>query len=305
MFSTSPQSASKWITILAAQLISMIIGFLILKSEIRKRKQLEIKFTTIWFKFSQSHVLPLISLLKCFSLDYVPSFCIFSNYFSIVFTIFSYASMGFYQLYRLHYCFANGYVHSNKGYPKWIFIVMGSSAMICVVYLCISSLFVDANITTILISQCAYNDKYEFYFHPIQLFGPHLIMPWDCYSISILTYTVWDLFTLFLYVMKIWTFRKYATEEPTVYKRIMSILHKIFILTIFYQIFFLFYGVLFTLKIHDSQWVLWLIVSEMTYLSVCGSIYLMMDHNEEQYIKFLRIIYFFGCIGYVVVGDIL
>ena len=34
---------------------------------------------------------------------------------------------------------------------------------------------------------------------------------------------LWDVSTLVLYMIKIWSFKKYETEEPNVYKRIMSI----------------------------------------------------------------------------------
>ena len=61
----------------------------------------------------------------------------------------------------------------------------------------------------------------------------------------------------------------------------------------FYQVFFLLYGISFTLQINNSQWLLLVIVHRLAQLSVCCSMYLMMDHNKKQYLKFLRIIYIF------------
>ena len=33
-------------------------------------------------------------------------------------------AMGLYQISRLFYCFSSSKVHSNKGYPNWVFILM-------------------------------------------------------------------------------------------------------------------------------------------------------------------------------------
>ena len=43
--------------------------------------------------------------------------------------------MGFYQLSRLHYCFANEQIYSNNGYPNWLFIIMQSIGVICMIAL--------------------------------------------------------------------------------------------------------------------------------------------------------------------------
>ena len=174
------------------------------------------------------------------------------------------------------------------------YFIMGSIAVIGIIVVNITIPFLDVGEKITFISECGYNGKYEFYFHPFQLFAEYASLPGQYYSIIIWIFAVWDLFTLFLYTMKIWTFKKYATEEPTVYKRIMSILHKIFILTIFYHVFNLLYGTMsYASKNHTSRWLLRLILNEMVRLSVCVSMYLMMDHNKEQYLKFLRIIYIF------------
>ena len=227
------------------------------------------------------------------SLKYVPGFCIFCNYFARVSSVSLYASMGLYQLYRLYYCFANEQVHSKKGYSKPIFIFMGASGVITAIYICITLLFVDVHIVSMFNSKCGYNAEYEFYFQPIQLFGHRLIIPWYYYSACTFAFTIWDFITLFLYMMKIWRLKKYKTQQPMVYKRIMSILLKIFILAIFYEVFLLLFGIALTSQLQNLQWLVYAILRELSHLSVCCSMYLMMDHNKKEYLKFLRIVYFF------------
>ena len=283
------ESASKWIPILVLNFIGTTIGFLILRSEIRKRKQFEIEFTTIWFRLFSITCIASYFLTQIFSiLAYIPGFCTFSDYLSSICGIMMYTSMAFYQLYRLYYCFANEQVHSNKGYPKYVFIVMGTLGVIVSIYTCISGFFRGIDNDTALLSKCGYNDKHQFYFDPIQLITHHAILPWYYFIISIWTFIGFDLLTLCLYMMKIWTFKKYATEEPKVYARIMSILHKIFILTMFYEVFFIFNGVIASAQIK----LLMMIVYDFPNFCVCYSMYLMMDHNEKHYLRFLKIVYF-------------
>ena len=304
------EPASEWIPSLAVHMIAMTIGFLILKSEIHERKESKIIFTTIWFKiFSTTCIASCLFVQMFESLSYAPGFCIFSNYLVTVSSVSLYGSMCCYQLYRLYYCFANEQIHSNKGYPKWVFISIGAWGMIHALHICISDVFRDVDdedvAEIILTSECGYNDKYEFYFYPYHLFD-HATVPSYYFIISTVGFILADLLILCLYIMKISTFKKYATEEPIVYQRIMSILHKIFILTVVYELFFISYvGLIFA-----SHWLLPLIVSKLSHLSVCYSMYLMLDHNKEQYIKFLTIIYFFRlhwiccCWRHFVIDDI-
>ena len=154
MYSVRYEPASEWIPSLAIKLISMIIAFVMLRREIRKRKLLKITFTTIWFKlFSITCIASCFATEMFESLSYVPGFCIFTGYMVSISSVLLYLSMGLYQLYRLYYCFANEKVHSNKGYPKWVFIIMGSWAVICSNYVWISELFVDVGIITLFNSE--------------------------------------------------------------------------------------------------------------------------------------------------------
>ena len=97
----------------------------ILFSEIKHRKKLSITFTTKWLRlFSIScFITGCLAPLFLF-LGYIPIFCTFARF--IGFSCFALQGifMGFYQLARLYYCFANTQIHSNRGYKKQVFIVM-------------------------------------------------------------------------------------------------------------------------------------------------------------------------------------
>ena len=107
---------------------------------------------------------------------------------------------------------------------------------------------------------------------------------------------LWDLSTLFLYAFKIRMFTKYTNVDPKVFKRIMGILHKIAILTLFYEIIFVVAGFIIPVTeiiISDPSTVLPLrnLFFGMIISSISSSMYLMMDHNKDKYHRFLQIIY--------------
>ena len=83
--------------------------------------------------------------------------------------------------------------------------------------------------------------------------------------------------------------------NPIVYQNIMAILHKITILTLFYQFIAMFQIVLrgmITQILGDSDALMSYIIlrstSAFTAFSWSLSMYLMMDHNKEKYLQFLK-----------------
>eukprot|EP01084_Bolivina_argentea_P104056 186369_1 len=121
------------------------------------------------------------------------------------------------------------------------------------------------------------------------------------WSLSVgVSFLFWDLCTLFLYICKVNSFQKYKNTEPTVYKRIMRILNKITILTLFYQISIVVVLLMFsTLDQLIETDVLQVIISRirgcLLSFSISCSMFLMLDHNKKQYIKFLQCIYYLKC----------
>ena len=110
-----------------------------------------------------------------------------------------------------------------------------------------------------------------------------------------LIYLFWDITTLGLYVYKIRSFR----NEPIIYKPVLSLLYRILILTLFYEI-ILFISVVIIAILIISSSISRAVTNSFTALlfnlsivSVSYSMHLMMDHNLKQYDKFLRVIYYF------------
>ena len=102
--------------------------------------------------------------------------------------------------------------------------------------------------------------------------------------------------TLSLYVIKISAFNKVFQKQPMVHKRILGILSKIFILTIFYEMMLLLTMIIITISVIFLLGTIWygmitMTVYMMVIVSFSYSMHLMMEYNDVQYIKFLRVIY--------------
>ena len=197
-------------------------------------------------------------------------------------------SMGFYQLSRLHYCFSNSQIHSDKGYPKWLFNIMYTIGIILAINYIASIEFVKNG--HIFQTKCGINDKYEFFYQPLDLITTNIS---SLYYFGVgLCFSIWDLFTLYLYISKIKTFRVYQHKNPSVYKRIKSILQKVFILTVFYQIVGV-CSILIDAMIEPKGLLYSLIYAVSIYsipLAIGISMWLMMDHNVNKYRKFLMFV---------------
>ena len=199
--------------------------------------------------------------------------------------------MGFYQLSRLYYSFANSQIHSNKGYPKCIFIIMIIFGVLIMINLVILSIiFHDGPYM-----ECGLDSKWQFYYvsiFPVSVYKAVCI--WSLLGYCWL-FCIWDIATLVLYWWKIRTVRDMIKNKGDgVYKRVLSILHRIFILTLFYQISTLFGSmVTFAEYMTDFAWISglsWSVPVWYVSLSYSISMYLMMEHNGAEYITFLKII---------------
>ena len=63
----------------------------------------------------------------------IPGFCYISIQLQTSFLVNQLVFLGFYQLCRLYYCFAKSQVHSDKGYPNYLFIIMGTIGVILMI----------------------------------------------------------------------------------------------------------------------------------------------------------------------------
>ena len=186
-----------WITMTVCYLILSVLHFTLLHTEIKQRLKPTTVFTTSYFKvFSMSCMIVGFLQAVFYSLEYIYGFCLFSGYMGFLFAVVQPFCMGYYQLSRLYYCSSNAQIHSNKGYPKWLFIIMYSFGIIIVINSTFSLLLNEA--ITSIHSKCIFRN-YQWYRYPINIAinDPQTSIIW--FWISSAMYLLWDLSTLFMY----------------------------------------------------------------------------------------------------------
>ena len=196
--------------------------------------------------------------------------------------------MGLYQLSRLYYCFSNNQIHSDKGYPLWFFIIMYTIGIVIAALWIFYHLFFDH--ADCFRSNCTINSKLMYQYEPMHPYSASNAIPW--YTVCSVLIVFWDISTLCFYIYKIHGFNRLKETEnetdPTIHKRIMNILYKIFILTVMYQVPMMI-GVLCTplILFYNLDALFWFNGFSFS-IGLNLSMYLMMDHNHKEYIKFLK-----------------
>ena len=185
--------------------------------------------------------------------------------------------LGYYQISRLHYCFSKKQIHSKLGYPTCLFIIL--------------FLIGWANNLHAIIYPFIYMNPYEK--------PNNLGCDWDQDEvtknsfIATTVYSVWDLFTLSLYIYKIHGATKVIQikqkEQETqnkILKRIKNIMAKIVFLTVIYEIITTVMVNLFFWGLASSPVVAlgWAI----DFLMGSYIIYLMLEHNSKSYMALLK-----------------
>ena len=281
-------------------LIWLITTFIILKREMTmRRKQKSTRLIPKWSKYFS-----IICIASGFCsglfllLSFINYLCKFTLFLFVCTLSIQCISMGFYQLFGLYYCFENAQDHiisTNNGYPKIYFIIMYIIGIIVGInYILTISLNND---NPVFRSQCGINNKFEFYYsyNPIKLYqnDKTVILIWT--GLMVISYTFWDFVTLISYIYRIRSFKTFVNlsrKNNKRYKRIMITLYKISILTVFYQSMSFFGGLLYVALFPFIPDLFTIIVLTAFNASVIWSysMYLMQDHNQTQYRKFLNII---------------
>ena len=286
-----------WVSVCVWCLIGVILHSIILQSEIKKRKQASNKFTTKSLQLTS--IICIISGLItniCWVLYPLPGFCHFTGLGTVIALCTQGVSMGLYQLSRLYYSFANDKIHSKKGYSRCLFIFMTTFGIFCLINFPIGVLLTGYHDSTVLASKCGINDKFELYYENIHTIYIKNGFLWP--SISALSFFIWDVATVLLYANKIRMFRSFKETQPEVYQRILCILYKIFILSMFYEIssFISLFGNTLHSMLDDNPYIDWIdlfinIDIVLITISTSFSMYLMMEYNEKEYNQFLRFIH--------------
>ena len=293
------EQPTEWISCGIMDLICSSIGFIFLYSEIKQRFYGDIPFTTRWSKYLSLSCITSGFLLGVFGVFMqIPGLCIFSRFAKRICTLIQVESIGLYQLCRLYHCFANEKIHStNYGYPKWIFIVMFTLPGLMVIMYMSAVLFGDDY--WVFYTKCGYSESWEYYYY----YQSQRKISFNEKTASLLFYSsvivglIWDGLTLFLYIFKIKQLNIYQDRGKIVYKKIISILHKLATLTLLYQ-----FAVLFIFLIQTTLH--GILTRESLYYRISSgfigtfsslpftmSMYLMLDHNKKSYLRFLRCIY--------------
>eukprot|EP01084_Bolivina_argentea_P309690 535733_1 len=196
----------------------------------------------------------------------------------------------FYQIARLEYTFLSSQIHSTKyGYPHWVFITLYLYGIVFSLHVWVIVWFLYSVKLTVSNYCISTITPFGIYFF---LFGTIFYYPWD-------------LIVLLLYIIKICTIKskKYSINSNEqnvtdqrmikVIKRINYILTKIIILTILYELFSFTVQIIIVFIPPNSSMIL-LMIRELVLMSdaICSGIviFLMIEHNNEQYLNLLRIL---------------
>eukprot|EP01084_Bolivina_argentea_P215229 365399_1 len=292
----------QWILRIVLNLIGLFLISSILKYEHNKRTGTNILFINKYIK-----VLPLLCMINGVIIElfdmlhYIPILCHFSFSIHSISVTQQPIFIGFFQLFRLHYTFAQSQVHSNKGYSQNTFTVMYIIGTIMLFYGIIMA-FPDFTL-----SKCGWDGNHDFYEHK---WNPLNIMHTKSMRTGIagIVFTLWDLTTLSMYIYKVRSF-KIITSESTIHNRIEYILNRIILLTVLYEIPLLVMtstyviSAIFNLNkngLHALNWI-FLVCRVMASVFISFSSFLMQEHNSKEYMYFLRIIseckvhYIFRC----------
>ena len=289
-------SQAWWISNMAIYLLGAIITFKILRCDIKSRKQSTFKFTTKSLQYTSKLCLYSGVLLFIFqSVFAINGLCIFLPFVGQIFLIIQFVSMGFHQLSRLYYCFSNDKIHSDKGYPKCLFVFMIIiGVLFCIDWpLIVLSTDHEHNIK----SKCGIDGDFRYYYSFVNFSGflPERSFTW--FTITTTLYLIWDISTLLLYAFKIKLFKNYKNTQPLVYQRIVSILYKIFVITLFYEYVYLYTIIIVSLIAFSGYGdymvlqIVSVLISNSIPIAISYCMYLMMDYNQDSYQKFLKVIY--------------
>eukprot|EP01084_Bolivina_argentea_P079316 143899_1 len=291
----------EWVTITIINIVATLINIEILHKECKKRTDHRNKCTkqhNPWFKsFSLLTMISGVCYTFISLLKHLPYGCIIARLSFIATIVMQQVCMDFYQLSRLYFCFAKSKAHSNKGYPSYLFYVMYLFGILIIL---ISILFPAFSYN---ILYCGINKYYRYYPKDEFLLTdqfPGNIRYW--FKTLPIIYILWDTMILTLYVVKVCTFkqRKQCAQNEKISNRIMFILRRVLILTIFYEIpVFLNIIVIFVYHKFGPEENNGLIILRITYFFLWGltsiclniSIFLMQQHNDNRYRIFLVVIH--------------
>ena len=235
--------------------------------------------------------------------SFLPGLCLPVSHLRGPILYFQIATMECFQLSRLHYCFSKDQVHSDKGYPKWIFCAL---LFVLTMWL-LSTLSLHCSWFPI---NCWIESDGTAVLKGVQLL-PLESLPLESWIWMIPNglYCTFEFSTISLYWYRVLSLRSVVCRKGEkgpvpgpVHGRILSILHRILILTYFYVavnglMVIVNYATTFAVEFGWINFNLsWIWTYSVSSLSISYSMFLMLCHNTSEYIAFLQFIKRSKCI---------
>ena len=291
-----------WIFRIVSGLMGFTISGSLLHSEIKRRRSPTVHFSSRLLRLTSIICLwcgPISSLLII--LTVVPGFCMMRYIGSATAFGTQFIFLALYEMSRLHYCFSNQQLHGNRGYPLRVFVALIAFGVISWISRVMLPILVDTPT-----AQCGYRDDLSFFWRMSEraiLFDGdrwedewmnELFYLWG--FVNTILAQMWDFSILLLYLWQIWKISKvYKSKQNGIWKNVLSILHRVVIITVFYQICVLFMIILYTILGILGDVMMSGIVKEIQtaglttcfILSCSFAIFMMLDHNTLAYVHFL------------------
>ena len=276
----------QWFPSTIIALFVFVVNVLILQRERQnrqKREERELRFASKYLSIS-SYCCIALGPFVCLScmLQFLDGVCLVSRNTTTIFFLCPFVCVEWFQISRLYYCFSADKVHSTKGYPRCVFIIM----LIWLFFACILGIVTYGFLSPTIECYLRGGDAVVVMWNIPDSFGYNFDI---LFFVDIVLFLAMDLMTVLLYWCKIHSFAKYRAEKYRAsYQRVQSVLHRVLILTFFYQIsgFWLYtIGLMADSMLGVSSTVVTMAVLSMI-LSI--SVFLMEDHNTKEYLGFLR-----------------
>ena len=275
-------SPSMWIPHSVTDSILTCFNCWILTKECIHIRTNNAKYTTKYLKLWGLLCILCGTLSQLFrTMSYIPILCKFIYYIANIFSLSQAVILGFYQLSRLYYCFSENTLYSKNGYPQILFRVMFIIGFLLLISY-VSFSIVDDNTFSI----CP-NDNTLI---PPKSSGSDIQPSWE--NIIRVIYSLWDFFTLYLYIRKVRMLKESQKKQNQVGKRIESLMNRILIITLFYQICLILSWIISVpLEHYMYDWYQvfgWHLLGAIRTVLFSFSVSLMLEHNTSRYIKFIK-----------------
>lgn len=273
--------------------ISIIISLTIIKKELRNRKQTQDQQKLVqqdsyqkWLNISSLTAMILFTMQLIINLiNKIPVICQYSYVIIVTFWCLAHCTLALYQTIRLQAIFSSERIHSTFGYSIYTFYIIYGVIFISMVY-------------AIYAQAVSYDyDDYGVYGCGIIFASSDTFE--NTVPISILLLFTLHCGVLMLYVIKICQISKQSSvQDERVMERIKFFLRKIILLTLLYFLSAVFMVVLvsFIIFIDFYDTILGLMVIIGNILFTIYLVYLMLEHNNKDYIKFINKCKIFKCI---------